>query len=64
MNNSEIKGIYRRIFDEGKSASSAKLMIFTVPLGRMSSSLSGGRANIMRISQLKNLTGRQLRSRS
>jgi hypothetical protein len=50
MNNSEIKRIYRRIFDEGKPASLAKLIIFTVPLGRMSSSLSEGRANIMRIS--------------
>jgi hypothetical protein len=64
MKNSEIKGIFRRIFDEGKAASIAKLMIFTVSLGQMSSLLSEGKANIMRISQLKNLIGRQLGSRS
>jgi hypothetical protein len=50
MNNSKIKRIFRRIFDEGKLASLAKLMIFTVPLGQMSSLLSKGKANIMYIS--------------
>jgi hypothetical protein len=50
MNKSEMKRILRRNFDEGKSASLTKLMIFTVSLGQISSLLSEKRANIMRIS--------------
>jgi hypothetical protein len=64
INNRKIKRIPKRIFDEGEPASLARLTIFTVSLGQMSSLLCERTVNTMHISQQKSLTGRQPRNRS